>query len=493
MLLVGNFGMMIDDDTSRANGLVNAKYVLEFFKVDVENVTLLKDIEPLYEWKDRDYGAVLELVTVAFEFALNLESIQDVYMMRHITVFILFCISAIFFGEIFNLRYKSHSIYVLAVILYFTSPRIFGSAFFNSKDLGCLALTTISVSLLYIYAQKKQLWALVFSAVIVAMAINTRIIIALVPMVFVIICFTNFFMSKSWENLRVIFVYSTFSILFYYLFTPYLWESPIENTLSTIGNMSKFHRWAGETYFMGQWYRGGETPWSFLPVWIGITQDWPMLLGLTLGLSMPIIGWRSNWVGNYIKQDFILLGLGLIPLLIVLALNSVVYNDWRQFYFAHLPLCFLSVQGYVFLIKFSFLKIKHISFLVVTAVLALSVNTLIRFHPYQYCFFNPLVKAPHLLFEVDHYRMSYKQATESLIDKFPTQDYHRVYFHELRGVENGFSKEALKLVKSWEPMDSSDFVITNNKYHQGLYDGLLLVDETWVGNVLINQTYKVQE
>ena len=87
--------MMIDDDTSRTNGLVNAKYVLEFFKVDVENVTLLKDIEPLYEWKDRDYGAVLELVTVAFEFALNLESIQDVYMMRHITVFILFCISAI--------------------------------------------------------------------------------------------------------------------------------------------------------------------------------------------------------------------------------------------------------------------------------------------------------------------------------------------------------------------------------------------------------------
>lgn len=486
ILLVGDYGMMIDDDTSRINGLVNLRYILNRVGIDTDNITILSDLPELNNWVDRDYGAFIEIVGALMELLLGLDSEWEIYQMRHLLVYSLFSVSAVSFGSIFLNRYQSGSVYLLATILYFTSPRIFAHAFFNTKDIGCLALTTISVALIYAYRRKPSsrlfLW---LAALTIAAATNVRLIVALIPVFFVAITFFELFVSKKGEPWTVI-IFSVLCFLFYFTATPYLWESPISNFLETLGNMSNFTRWPGETFFMGKWFRGGSTPGYFIPLWIVITISLPTIVGvilLTVGAKSNKLKW--DWF------DLSLIGLMVVSIIIVWLLKSVVYNDWRQLFFVHLPLTFLATQGFVWFTEvFKAIKI-NVSLFLIGLTLFLSTRTIAKFHPYEYCYFNGLVNNPHENFEVDYCRLSYKQAVEKLTQT--ESDEHskpKVYFHEMRGVEFGFSSETEVPFESW-PLEDADYVITNNKYHPEFFSGYELIDSTYIGNVEVNQTFRV--
>ena len=89
----------------------------------------------LFTDRHRYYGPVIEFALFSLEKALDLEDTRQVYLMRHLAVFLMFWLGAVFFYFLCKHEFKSWKLGILGSILLILSPRIFAHAFYNSKDI----------------------------------------------------------------------------------------------------------------------------------------------------------------------------------------------------------------------------------------------------------------------------------------------------------------------------------------------------------------------
>ena len=94
LLLVGlvsfrAYGVPWDEPTQRTIGAVSLRYVIQTVAPSVQIPEELPRIE-LETFTDRDYGVVFETPAVAIELLLGLKETRDIYMMRHLLVFLVF-------------------------------------------------------------------------------------------------------------------------------------------------------------------------------------------------------------------------------------------------------------------------------------------------------------------------------------------------------------------------------------------------------------------
>ena len=75
-------------------------------------------------------------VPVAFlEILLNLQEINEIYYFKHLLSYTLFLVGSFFFFKILEIRFKNLYVSFLGLILYLTTPRIFGDSFFYKDTL----------------------------------------------------------------------------------------------------------------------------------------------------------------------------------------------------------------------------------------------------------------------------------------------------------------------------------------------------------------------
>ena len=81
------------------------------------------------------YGVIFDAPLALLETLFQINDSQSYFFLRHKTNFIVFFIGSAFLYKLLRNRFNKNFLTIFGVLLYITSPRIFGDSFFNNKDI----------------------------------------------------------------------------------------------------------------------------------------------------------------------------------------------------------------------------------------------------------------------------------------------------------------------------------------------------------------------
>ena len=244
-------------------------------------------------------------------------------------------------------------------------------------------------------------------------------------------------------------VFAAAAIATAWIIHPYYWENPLR-FIEGLRLLSQ-HPAPVDNLFMGEIYRSDAMPWNFIPVWFAITAP-PVALSLGAlgaaavcwqGISRPLAALRDR------ETRFRILSLGYfaLPVVVVIALQSNIYNGWRHMYFLWGPFCLLAAVGLYALTKNGagertgervaarlpgwargggrpHVAQRALAYGVVGAGLVTTLTAMAALHPHQQVYFNALVdtKTPGALakrYDTDYWHLALRQSMEYLLARYP--------------------------------------------------------------------------
>ena len=441
LLIVGfwihrDFGLSIDEPIQRTIGLTSLAYLANLFNIRF----LLGDAQPLADpssiflaQRDRDYGVAFELPA---EFLIKVLGLQDTnaYFFRHLLTFLVFYAAIFFFYKLVKLRYQDWRMGLLGATFLILSPRIFGDGFFNDKDLVFMSAFVIATYTLVRFVLKPGLLTGLWHALACAIAIDLRLMAVILPAATVVILIILTLRKELTLSKLITFVlaYLVLTGLLVIAFWPWLWLDPLGNFVTAFENMARF-RHAPDLIFMGQIIHSVDLPWYYLPVWIGISTPILYLILFLVGTSITLRTFFTNlvgkartlWTNEGQLQDLLYLGLFLAPLIAVIALHSILYNGWRQMYFIYPAFLLVSLRGLVGL--WHVVSHKQIARHLLIGIVAISMGYtgywMVRWHPYQYLYFNVLAGQYAKKFDVDYWAVAYRPLLEKIVGQDPQGTY----------------------------------------------------------------------
>ncbi len=291
-----------------------------------------------------------------------------------------------------------------------------------------MAVFTIALYFCARFWRHKSYWSAIIAGIACAFAVNIRVIALALVVITLGILLLNLFNKKKragWQQTLLYFV--VFSI-FLILFWPAAWKAPLVTLGQAIRLFSDYTYWNFRVMYLGEFIRGAQVPWHYLPVWMGITIPVPYILFFLIGLAVIFIHLlreRKNILRDHDAQmRAIILGIFLIPPLLAILLNSTLYNGWRHFQFIYptfLLIALVGLRGVLSRTDVAAIKENWtIPLLVLLILCGISILLtgfwMLRYHPHQAVYFNRL---GHLLgrenFERDYWRVSVKGALEYLV------------------------------------------------------------------------------
>ena len=401
------------------------------------------DADAYFAGPNRLYGIAFEILPFLVEQVFDPDDTRSIYLSRHMLTH-LFFIAGGFCCYLLTYRMTgSRLLGLFAMLLFLLHPRMYSYSFWNSKDLPFLSMFMIALFSIHWAFRKGTIGAFLVCGAVVGLLVNIRVMgVMLLPAALALrACDLHF--AVGWaERKRVIISGTAFALAAaatYYATMPYLWTAP----LARFGEILTFFAWhTTQPYqlFQGQYVDSGDLPARYLPIWIGITTPpWALLLA---GLGAASICWQAivqrgaTLRNNGLRFELLLVASAALPMIAVIALESVMYNDWRHMYFLWAPLCLLAMAG---LRQFGdgLASLTRRSGwpwnaalpragLAALAALSLAVIAaeLIRLHPYQQLYFNPLVDrtTPEYLrthYETDYYRTGRLEGVRYILDNHP--------------------------------------------------------------------------
>lgn len=405
-----HYGISWDESTSRDNGLIAYQYITG------QNRDLLT-------YRDRDYGTAFEFPLVMVEKLLHVSSSQQIYYLRHLLTFLFFFISVVFFYKIALDRFGS-GIAFLGTIFLVLSPRIFADSFYNSKDLGLLSGMIIAIFTLISFTKKPSLPNVIFHSIACAFVVDIRL-----PALIILPITLGFFIMDTlllkrhlWKSRMImLFIFIILFSGFIVLLWPYLWSNPIGNLMHAFSNFSHFSRLSDTVFYMGNYILDRYVPWHYPLVWISISTPFTYLTLFLLGIGFTARKLSFDIFSFYTKKqrDLLFLTWFFGPLLIVIGLNSTLYDSWRQLYFiypAFLLVALIGLEGLFFYAR------KRYLLKIVILILGISLLNVLRFmilkHPYQNLYFNELVGGfanAKQRFDLDYWGLTYREGLEYIV------------------------------------------------------------------------------
>ena len=425
-LLIGlniykDYGVAWDDTTQREIGQVSYNYV---FNND----------DSLFKYRDKDYGVGFELPLIIVEKQLGLTDTRDVFLMRHLLTHLFFLFSMLVGYMLIYKLFKNKFIACVGFLMLVFHPRIYAHSFFNTKDVPFLAMFLLSLAAVYIAFKKDRAKWYLLAGIAAGYTCGTRIMgVILLGFVslFVLIDIVQALRQKQKvvKQVRNYLLFVAAFILALYVSWPYLWSDPINHFIASYRAFSHY-RWHGEVLFRGSLITSTSLPWTYLPIWIGITTPVLWMLFAITGIVLFITRFYKkplSFLSNTPDRNFLIYFLSfLVPVLAVIVLHSVVYDDWRHLYFIYPPLVMLMAYALDHLMK----RYKRNFFRELFAIQAIFIAVfMIKGHPFQQVFFNQLVSHNEgnlkKQFEMDYWGCSYKDGLEWLA-KYEKSDSIRV-------------------------------------------------------------------
>ena len=202
--------------------------------------------------------------------------------MRHSFVFLIFFFSLIVIYKLLNEYLNNWKFALLGVCFLVMSPRIFGHAFFNSRDIPFMCFYLFSTYSLLKFHKAPSIKNSLFHSLICAILIDIRILGIVIPFVTFLVFTYLFIIKKERKYVNNFIIYIATLIFLTILFWPTLWENPILNFHDAFKRMSKFP-FNGELLFMGDVIKAKNIPFYYIPLWIAITTPVLYIILFVLG------------------------------------------------------------------------------------------------------------------------------------------------------------------------------------------------------------------
>jgi hypothetical protein len=427
LLIYPDFGLSFDEFFELETGLVTLKYLVGLLAPEL----LLKyewfnNLPPLDTYIDADHGVTVLLPFALLKSILGIHNWRDTFLLRHLLTFLIFYSGVIFFYFLCRERFKNKHLAILGCLMLVLSPRIFGEAFYNSKDIPFLSFMIISAYTLIRFMKAPTSKTVIFHALACALAIDTRIMGIMLPFITGILVLLEISRDKS--NFRRFYPYFLFYLLllvtFIIMFWPYLWEDPINRFILIYQNMQRF-RWDGSVFYLGQLIPATNLPWHYIPVWIFITTPlaYSGLFFTGLGFLLYRFFKPTKYsIRNASQYDLAFVLFLFIPITAVIFLNSVVYDGWRHLYFVYFAFLIISLIGIEAIWQFPFKKPQYRWYgkVILSVILGISlVHSLwfiIYYHPNQNVYFSFLKgETVEKNFERDYWGLAYRQGLEYIL------------------------------------------------------------------------------
>tara|TARA_B100000029_G_C17544904_1_gene948087 strand:+ start:15 stop:1616 length:1602 start_codon:yes stop_codon:yes gene_type:complete len=423
-----DFGIYGDEPVHRWIGSIYYLHIKEslinfnFNNEYIEKIKELSNDKQFRLWIH--YPIFFDLLTEFISDILNINTTSNIFKLRHLTNFLIFFLSLIFFYKLILERFKSYYLATLGVVLIFFSPRIFAESFYNSKDILFLSLTIINIyfSIKFINSQNNK--NLFIYSLTAGLLINSRIMGILFPLLtFSIILFDAMDNNKILlSKIIKITISSIIIFLTVILFWPFLWIAPLKNFglyLEFIQNLPVVMN-----LYFGQQLLSHQTPWHFIPVWISITVPIGTLMFSFIGFVLLILKFISRlssvdktnqiWFEKNELQDFFIFFLLCLPLITALSFKNN-FDGWRHYYYLypllvyHLLYFFHSTRN----LKFKFFTIINI-FIIVNILF--TAKWMFSYHPHQYVYFNAISKNfIKNSFDLDYFGLSIKDSLNYIL------------------------------------------------------------------------------
>ena len=454
LLLLGiwvynDYGLSTDEPFQRSIGLTSLAYLANLFNIRF----LLGNAQPLADpasvfltQRDRDYGVAFELPAEFLIKVLNLHD-ANAYFFRHLLTFLIFYAAVYFFYKLVKLRYQDWRIGLLGAAFLVLSPRIFSDGFFNDKDLVFMSVFAIGIYTLVRFALKPGLLTGLWHALACALAIDLRLMAVILPAVTVVTLLALAARKElSFSKLiGYLGIYLAVMALLVVAFWPWLWLDPLGNFVLAFKNMAKF-RHAPDMVFMGDIINASRLPWYYIPIWIAVTTPILYLILFMVGTGATVNTFIRNiwgkaktlWANDAQLQDLLFLGLFFAPLLAVIMLHSILYNGWRQMYFIYPAFLLVSIRGLISLWTLTNAKQMARCILIVLVIGSMSFTSywMVRWHPYQYLYFNVLAGPFAKRFDVDYWAVAYRPVLAKIVGQDPKASYS-IYVHPAGGATWG--------------------------------------------------------
>ncbi len=416
-----DYGISWDEPQSRMNGEVNLKYVSQHLAPSW-SVGKFNNTPDLQQWVDRDYGVAFELPLYIIEKLAKPLDDRNAFLLRHLITFLFSALGVWCLYKIVDLRFQDWRLGILAASLLILTPRFFGEAFYNSKDIVFMAAFLMATYTMYRYVIHPSLKTAFIHSFATAFATDVRIIGCSILLLTFVASFCTLRTLKLNRVVQLNFAYAIFTGLFIIAMFPLLWSSPIENFIGAFKAMMNF-RWDLNVLYLGEQINAKKLPWHYIIVWILITTP---IMYLVLFVTGVIASIRS--LGRVVQKrkvlatEDILDGLALViffgPILAGIVLKSTFYDGWRQMYFIYPSFLILSISGfksvYVALTRAIY---RNTFLLVIACSLAHHTYVIFQTHPLQSLYFNQLAGSDwRKSFEIDYWGLANKKALQYILD-----------------------------------------------------------------------------
>ena len=457
------YGISWDEPIQRITGKLNYDYI--FY-----------DDPALLDWKDRDYGVAFELPLIAVERIINLTDTRDIYLSRHLITHIFFLIGALFAFKIIDFLYQNKLLATIGFLLIVLQPRLYAHSFFNTKDIPFMSMFVICLYLSAIALDKRTIMSFILLGIGVGILINLRIMGVLLPFcvgVFLIIDMIKD--KKYWQHIKLGLLFTVAFVFILYVCWPLLWKDPIQNFILAFKNMSRF-RWGGTVLFNGDLISAKELGWNYIPVWFSVTTPIIYLITGLFGVILLMVRFFKNPLkylfDNKERLNLLFLICCFAPVIVVILLQSRLYDGWRQLYFIYPSFVLLIIYGLDFLIKKNMKKLVAVSYFLTFGYIAVD---MIRSYPLQNVYFNQFVSlAPpeHIrqTFEMDYWGVSYKQSLEYIL----RNDHCRLINIAVANYPGNANINILPAADreriNYVPVEEATYFITNYRWHPHDYE-----------------------
>ena len=471
-------GDEIIDDTQ-------ATYVLNYFQTGDETAI----DQP--KTKLHLYGSEIQVI---IKFLSNLFNIEDVYAFRHICC-ALIAVWGICIAGLLAFRIGGGLCGLLTMLLLFFTPRFFGHAINNLKDLpfavGYLISIYYFIRFFDFYPKVKYKY-LVGVLVGLFLCLGTRSGgLMLYPLLFMYAGLfyiriygikEAFLIKKHLNDFSKIIGIVLFVFLLGYVFSIILWPWALQDPLHAMTKSLKEFTNIGtgiKTIFEGKQMMSNMLPVSYAPKYLLITTP-----------IITLVGLFGSFIYLAIKKDKITLEIFFIlfclfsPLLFVIYKHSNLYGGIRHLLFL-IPLAVI-MAGYFWssIINIKNKWISIISICIFIILLSLPIKHYLKNHPYEYIYFNELIggfKNAYGDYESDYYFNSLK-ATADYLKKDteinngkPTiiatnhSSIMQQYFRNYPNVTIIYSKYYEKYSKDWDYAAFSNVYINQFQQKNGLF------------------------
>ena len=355
------------------------------------------DYQNLQNYRYKYYGIGFQIfsqpVQIPIKFLIkkysNIDNLGAHLLSKHFAIFLLFCLSGVFFFLIIKKITNDKNFSYLATILYLLYPYLLGHGFYNPKDSPFssiwLICTYFSFRLSddFLDKDKLKIFNILMLSFFTSLLISVRIAGILIFIQYLITFLILIELKKESvfyyikKYLKKIFLFLTLTLFLVYLSYPVFWKNPLQ-IIDSILFMGRFPDATGCTMLFGKCVPAQKLDITYIPSWILIKLPLIILIGLIL---IPFSE-KKIFIINKNKIFFGTIFISVLVFPILLIVNKVVlYDDIRQILFL-VPLLF--ILGITSIYFFS----KKISIFLTLFFITFFLYENIKIYPYQYSWLN---------------------------------------------------------------------------------------------------------